>query len=902
MSRGNLDKPEIKPSIKIKIKEIGPNLKILGANVCSVTKHQIFRRFLLKNMLGTLQPDIAIFLETNLEEDWNCLPSIYTSFRTDNDKNCGVLILVKHFLGPFLANKFVNKGLCVKLSLLNINIIGLYTPYYSDIFDLKNIFKTWTYNQKFLVFGDHEKYTEIFTKLCAFSYIPPYSRKFNNSFSLTDCFYGNMEIINSHICDKVSDHFALSCEIKPGVEIHKQNSRRYKRSNIITQFYNLKSSLRHDVIKDWPEKPMIQIIKHKVPLTKSKQVIWIPNIRNISTRYELKNFEKKYFSDFENAISSCILNNDLRKLAVLTRQTFKILSKRSFPKGVRTENGEILVGEKADSYFSSYYSNLFSSSNNFLSKPHCLTCENANIPYSLFSFNNISKHKALSIDLFPDELLMDKHIQKKLISWCLRKLHGEPLEPIYNQGKLILINKTNNDYPLAHETRPIVVLSPVRKFLETVWYRKYSDLLWKNIGPWQIGFREKCSTHDNIVKLCNWLIENRKGAIGVFVDVHHAFDSVDRAQILKLISECGVDYNGITLLYNLLIDMSLNYQGKIFSYTKGVPQGSVLSPILFNLLYDVVLKEANALNFYVLGFADDLFIGIKHIKDYPKLISWLDSWPSKIKLNINISKTKEFRIGKYRNTKGKFESVNSYKYLGIIIPKSNIIKSAKKRCRENINFASKFSKLIWKFNHKVNFLVNIWWFFSCAIYYCIHGIMCKFYTSEFVRLAILKKLRKISSAPPRMSNSMLEEYFGLNIVETLEKCLFKISKCNGNIANNKLKKNTISRKIWTKAVSTIKITPKQLTAWISETAWKAKKRLKCKFCHTFTYLRHLAFHNLLDISTEVFLHNIASKGIYQAVEQIIENFSDPCTELIRIIRISKERWTLLCNQYSYLSN
>lgn len=51
---------------KIKVKNAGPHLNIIGANVRSISQHQYYRRLQIKAMLGKLQPDLAIFVETNL--------------------------------------------------------------------------------------------------------------------------------------------------------------------------------------------------------------------------------------------------------------------------------------------------------------------------------------------------------------------------------------------------------------------------------------------------------------------------------------------------------------------------------------------------------------------------------------------------------------------------------------------------------------------------------------------------------------------------------------------------------------------------------------------------------------------------------------------------------------------
>jgi len=76
-----------------------------------------------------------------------------------------------------------------------------------------------------------------------------------------------------------------------------------------------------------------------------------------------------------------------------------------------------------------------------------------------------------------------------LHKWALRKISGEPIESIYNSGRLFLLNKTESLFPSSFEARPIIILSPVRKYLEQLWYDKYKEILWKNIGPWQTGFR-----------------------------------------------------------------------------------------------------------------------------------------------------------------------------------------------------------------------------------------------------------------------------------------------------------------------------------------------------------------------------------------------------------------------------
>lgn len=174
--------------------------------------------------------------------------------------------------------------------------------------------------------------------------------------------------------------------------------------------------------------------------------------------------------------------------------------------------------------------------------------------------------------------------------------------------------------------------------------------------------------------------------------------------------------------------MSLNFHDYSFKYTSGVPQGSVLSPVLFNLVYDKLLKEAHNFGWYILAYADDLFIGIKNITEYQKVLSWLESWKSKTNLTVNNGKTKEFRLGKYRHTIGKFEKVDSFVYLGVEVVPTKIFKLAKTRCRKAIDNSVKFSHIIRNINPKSNFFVYCGGFYPAYFIRLFMGFAVAFMT------------------------------------------------------------------------------------------------------------------------------------------------------------------------------
>lgn len=67
-------------------------------------------------------------------------------------------------------------------------------------------------------------------------------------------------------------------------------------------------------------------------------------------------------------------------------------------------------------------------------------------------------------------------------------------------GRLVLLSKDKSQAPSPRDTRPIVILSVIRKLVELVWLQRYAKTLWKCIGRYQMGFRPKASTHLQVVR------------------------------------------------------------------------------------------------------------------------------------------------------------------------------------------------------------------------------------------------------------------------------------------------------------------------------------------------------------------------------------------------------------------
>ena len=116
----------------------------------------------------------------------------------------------------------------------------------------------------------------------------------------------------------------------------------------------------------------------------------------------------------------------------------------------------------------------------------------------------------------------------------------------------------------------------------------------------QAGFRKGRGTRDQIANI-RWIIAKarvfQKNILFCFVDYAKAFDCVDHNKLWKILKEMGIPDHLTGLLRNLYADQETTVRSghgttDWFQIGKGVRQGCVLSPSLFNLYAEYIMRNA----------------------------------------------------------------------------------------------------------------------------------------------------------------------------------------------------------------------------------------------------------------------------------------------------------------------
>ena len=296
----------------------------------------------------------------------------------------------------------------------------------------------------------------------------------------------------------------------------------------------------------------------------------------------------------------------------------------------------------------------------------------------------------------------------------------------------------------ASNYRPISLLSVFSKVTEKIMYKRLYSFLENHevLYNLQFGFRGSYSINHALVSLTEAIknsLDNRKYGCGIFIDLQKAFDTVNHDILLKKLERYGIRGTALDWFKSYLTNrkqyVSVNgYSSSYLSVTCGVPQGSVLGPLLFLIYINDLPLASSKLSFYL--FADDtnIYYEAENLNQLQSVVNKelekVRKWLNVNRLSLNISKTNFIIFNSPQHSSS--ETVN-LKIGNLPIKRTSYVKFLGVLLDENLSWKYHLTELSKKLARTCGMFFKIRHFLPIHVLVCLYNSLF----SPFLQYGIL---------------------------------------------------------------------------------------------------------------------------------------------------------------------
>ena len=305
----------------------------------------------------------------------------------------------------------------------------------------------------------------------------------------------------------------------------------------------------------------------------------------------------------------------------------------------------------------------------------------------------LKNNKAAGPDNIPAEVIKaDAQLAAEHFLPLIHKIwHEETCPSDWKNGHITILPK-KGDLSLCGNHRGIMLTSVPGRILSRIILNRIKRKVDEKLRPNQAGFRSNRSTIDQITTLRIIIEQSKEWNSDLFInfiDYAKAFDSIDRPCLWKILRHYGIPNKIVNIIKSMYTGGagSVMFKGKLsppFEIKTGVKQGCLLSPFLFLLVIDWIMKSCDPKDgiqwtlteqLNDLDYADDIGLLSSNRTQMQRKTNKISEISGKVGLRINTQKTKILRINAATNdpimlNEEELENVTTFEYLGSKIDES----------------------------------------------------------------------------------------------------------------------------------------------------------------------------------------------------------------------------------------